>query len=214
MKRLAILLALSTPVVVSACGKGQIDEAPAAKVKDPAPEAKPADKGGEAAAGAAAKLDEAKSTVGFVGAKVTAEHEGSFGTVHGSASFDGTTPTALEVTIPVDTLKIEPEKLQGHLLAPDFFDAEKFPEAKFVATSFKEEAGAGTTHVIEGNLTLHGVTKGISFPATVKVSDAEATGKAEFKINRKDFGIEYPGMPDDLIKDDVLLKLDLVFSRG
>jgi hypothetical protein len=32
---------------------------------------------------------------------------------------------------------------------------------------------------------------------------------AEFVINRKDFGVVYPGMPDDLIKDDVLLKLQL-----
>ena len=32
---------------------------------------------------------------------------------------------------------------------------------------------------------------------------------AEFAINRKDFGVVYPGMPDDLIKDDVLIKLKL-----
>ena len=145
--------------------------------------------------------------------KVTAEHEGSFGTVHGSASFDGNVPTALEITIPVDTLKIDSEKLRTHLLSADFFDAETFPQATFVATAFKEEAGEGTTHVIDGNLTLHGVTKGISFPATVQVTDAVAAGKAEFTINRKDFGIEYPGMPDDLIKDDVLLKLDLAFAH-
>ena len=38
--------------------------------------------------------------------------------------------------------------------------------------------------------------------------------KAEFTINRKDFGILYAGMPDDLIKDDVLLKIDLRIPRS
>jgi hypothetical protein len=33
--------------------------------------------------------------------------------------------------------------------------------------------------------------------------------KSEFAINRKDFNIVYPGKPDDLIKDEVLLKLDI-----
>jgi hypothetical protein len=37
---------------------------------------------------------------------------------------------------------------------------------------------------------------------------------AEFAINRKDFGIVYPGMPDDLIKDDVLLKLHIRANRN
>ena len=39
------------------------------------------------------------------------------------------------------------------------------------------------------------------------------TGKTEFTINRKDFGIVYKGKPDNLIKDDVLLKIALDFKR-
>lgn len=224
MKRLAFLLVLSSPLALGACGEGQIDKAPAAKVKDPAPKADAKADGGAAKAdGGAAKapdapegpkLDMAKSTIGFVGAKVTAEHEGKFAKATGSATIDGDTPTKIELTVPVDTLEIEPPDLHKHLLSPDLFDAEAHPEAKFVSSSIKAEAGEGTTHVVEGDLTLHGVTKTISFPATVQVTDTAATGKAEFKINRKDFGIVYPGMPDDLIKDDVLLKLDLTFTRG
>ena len=44
-------------------------------------------------------------------------------------------------------------------------------------------------------------------------SPSSATGHAEFSINRKDFGIVYAGMADDLIKDDVALKIDLSFTR-
>jgi polyisoprenoid-binding protein YceI len=62
-------------------------------------------------------------------------------------------------------------------------------------------------------LELRGVTKTVSFPANITIDAKTAKGTAEFKINRKDFGIEYPGKPDDLIKDEVLLKIALVFNR-
>ena len=39
-------------------------------------------------------------------------------------------------------------------------------------------------------------------------------GTSEFSINRKDFGMQYPGMADDLIRDEVVIKLDIKGSRG
>jgi polyisoprenoid-binding protein YceI len=62
---------------------------------------------------------------------------------------------------------------------------------------------------VTGNLDLHGVKKSITFPATIKVEGDTVEVSAEFAINRKDFGIVYAGMPDDLIKDDVLMKVKL-----
>jgi polyisoprenoid-binding protein YceI len=62
---------------------------------------------------------------------------------------------------------------------------------------------------LTGNLALHGVTNSISFPAQVQISDAAVTLTAEFAINRKDFNITYPGKPDDLIRDNVVLKLNV-----
>jgi polyisoprenoid-binding protein YceI len=62
-------------------------------------------------------------------------------------------------------------------------------------------------------LTLRGVTKGISFPAAVAVKADEVTAKSEFSINRKDFNINYAGKADDLIKDLVLIKLDIRVPR-
>jgi polyisoprenoid-binding protein YceI len=59
---------------------------------------------------------------------------------------------------------------------------------------------------------MKGQAKKVTFPATLEVSDAGVHGKAEFSINRKDWGIDYPGKPDDLIKDDVALILDLNFK--
>jgi len=151
------------------------------------------------------------STVEFVGAKVSAKHDGSFKAFRGTVNLVGGDPTKSNVNAEIDiaSLSIEPAKLAGHLKTPDFFDAEKFPKAKFTSTSIKAGGENGATHTVSGNLELHGVTKGITFPAKIKVEGDQVSVDAEFAINRKDFSIVYPGMPDDLIKDDVLIKLGI-----
>ena len=87
------------------------------------------------------------------------------------------------------------------------------PEATFSSTSITSGGdGEGITHTVTGDLTLHGVTQSISFPAALQVGPGGARAKAEFTIDRQLFGVSFPGRPDDLIKDDVLIKLELFFS--
>ena len=156
------------------------------------------------------------SQIGFQGAKVTAKHDGSFGTFHGTIQLVDNDPTKAQVKAEIDiaSLAIEPAKLAGHLKAPDFFDVAKFPKAIFTSTSVRANGEKGATHTVTGNLELHGVVKSISFPASIKTSSDAVDVDAEFAINRKDFGIVYPGMPDDLIKEDVLIKLKLHAKKG
>ena len=151
------------------------------------------------------------STLEFTGAKVSAKHEGSFKAFRGTISVVGGDPTKSTVNAEIDiaSLAIDPAKLAGHLKSADFFDAEKFPKGKFVSTAIKAGGENGATHTVSGNLELHGVSKGITFPAKIKLDAEQVSVDAEFAINRKDFSIVYPGMPDDLIKDDVLIKLSL-----
>ncbi|MCX4243545.1 YceI family protein [Paraliomyxa miuraensis] len=231
MRRTFLALTLCSSVSLAAC-QSQLDDKPKAEVKDAKatpdsktdskPDSKTDAKGdapdGKAMAHAStiAKLDKASSSVGFVGAKVTADHEGSFADFDGSLTLgDDGKATGLEITVKVDSLTTDAPDLTKHLLTADFFDAPSFPESKFVSTAITEKAGDnGATHEIEGNLTLHGQTKSITFPAKVEVTDALAKGSAEFKIDRTLWGIVYPGMKDDLIKDEVLLQLNLSFPRG
>ena len=198
----------------------QIDDKPAASVKDgavakagAAPEAK---SGGAkpAVAGKALTVDPAASTIGFVGAKLSDDHEGKFSEFSGEATVDGDDVTALALTVKTPSIDVEPQKLEDHLRSADFFDVEKHPTATFQSTSITQKEDGENTHVIEGTLDLRGVSKTIAFPAKVAVESGRATGKAEFTINRKDFGIVYAGMPDDLIKDEVLLKIDLSFPKA
>jgi len=73
---------------------------------------------------------------------------------------------------------------------------------------------SGAQKTVTGNLDLHGVTKIITFPAEIHIADVAVTVKAEFAINRKDFNINYPGKPNDLIRDNVVIKLDLKATPG
>jgi polyisoprenoid-binding protein YceI len=161
------------------------------------------------ASGVPHPFDQATSKVQWTGAKVTAKHEGSFDTFKGTVNLVDNAPEKSSVTVDIDTasLRTTPEKLVGHLKSADFFDVTKFPKATFTSTKIDKGGDKGATHTVTGNLTLHGVTKSITFPATVKL-DGDGVGvNAEFAINRKDFGLVYPGMPDDLIREDVVLRL-------
>ena len=151
------------------------------------------------------------SKLGFVGAKLSAQHEGSFAAFRGSVALVDADPTASTVSVEIDvaSLTVEPAKLAHHLLTADLLDAQKFPKARFTSTAIKTGGANGATHTVTGNLELHGVTRAVTFPATIAIAADTLSVAAEFAINRKDFGIVYPGMPDDLIKDDVLIKLAL-----
>ncbi len=181
------------------------DKAPDAVVQDAAPEPEPAP---EPVAATTYQLSEG-SKIEFVGAKVTGSHDGGFKSFDGTVTVAGGTPEGSSVNVTIDTTSLwsDNEKLTGHLKSADFFDVETYPTATFKSTAIT--ANDEGTHTLTGNLNLHGVTKQISFPASIQVDDAGFTATAEFSLNRMDFNIKYPGKPDDLIRDEVLIKLDL-----
>jgi len=156
-------------------------------------------------------VNPSNSKVEFVGAKVTASHPGGFTDFSGKVELgDPIEKSQIEVTIQTASLYADKSKLSKHLKSADFFDVAQFPTATFRSTEIKKD---GEGHTITGDLTLHGVTKRISFPATVAVTGATLSANAEFSINRQDFGINYPGMRDDLIRDLVVIKLSLNLPR-
>jgi polyisoprenoid-binding protein YceI len=167
------------------------------------------DPGSEADASLA--INPSNSKVEFVGAKVTASHPGGFTDFMGKIDLgDPIEKSQIEVTIQTASLYADKEKLTKHLKSPDFFDVGNFPTATFRSTEIKKDADG---YAISGDLTLHGVTKRISFPATIKATRSEVNATAEFSINRHDYGISYPGMRDDLIRDLVVIKLSLKLPR-
>jgi polyisoprenoid-binding protein YceI len=205
-------LLLIAGLMVVGCKNPGAEVAPA-KVEpatDSKAEAAPTGEPDEASSGSLA-INPSNSKIEFVGAKVTASHDGGFTQFSGKVDLgDPIEASSIELTIQTESLFADKEKLTKHLKSPDFFDVAKFPTATFRSTEIKKD---GEGHTISGDLTLHGVTKRISFPATVSVTDSQVNANAEFSINRQDFGIAYAGMKDDLIRDLVVIKLSLNLPR-
>jgi polyisoprenoid-binding protein YceI len=160
-------------------------------------------------------VDVTKSSVDAVAAKITAQHPIKFPEFSGKVGVDGDAVKSVSFEVKIATLVADAEKLTEHLKKADFLDVEKFPTATFTSTEIKAGSDqAGATHTVTGDFTIHGVTKRISFPATLAVTPTEVTANSEFVLNRQDFGITYPGKPDDLIQDNVRLTIQFVAPRA
>ena len=152
------------------------------------------------------------SSITWVGSKVTGTHDGGFN------NFEGTITVAdsmesLRGTITIDTTSIwsDANGLTEHLKTPDFFDVESHPTATFEITGVST---AGTGHEVTGNLTMKGISKSITFPATLSQSGDTISAQAEFVIKRFDWSIEYKGKADDLIRDEVVINFDLQATKA
>jgi polyisoprenoid-binding protein YceI len=150
-----------------------------------------------------------ESSIGFVGSKVTGSHDGGFNTFEGEILLAGGDPTKSSVNITIDTTSIwsDNDRLTDHLKSPDFFEVETYPTATFTSTEIVQESDA---YRITGNLTLHGITKSVSFPAGITIEEGRVTATAEFAIKRFEYDMKFKGKADDLIRDDVVIKLNVV----
>jgi len=152
------------------------------------------------------KLTGENTTVKFIGSKKDGKHEGSFKKIAGTITSDGdAAKTQVQVAIDIDSITSDTPKLTAHLKSPDFFDAKRFAEAKFVSKGIKAE---GYGHLVNGELTMHGVTHPISFPAKVIEANGGKTISCEFDLNRQEWGISYgKGKVDDLVKMTIEVKV-------
>ena len=214
MKSCSLMLAFSLLLLAPGC-KSEIDNKPAAEVSETsATSATEATTTQSAGPTSSAPVIKEKSKIEFVGAKVTRDHHGQFNNFDGSIEYAGTQPSRISFDIDLNSVVTDTEKLTGHLKSPDFFDVAKYPKATFTSTSIAAApAGSpnGTTHILKGTLDLHGTKKDVEIPVIATQTADGVNAKSEFTINRHDWGISYRGAADDLIKDDVLIKLDLSF---
>jgi polyisoprenoid-binding protein YceI len=215
MKHSNLFLALSLAVLLPACQKSEIADKPAAEVSDTAVTASAPDTAAQPAANAVrGDVIKEKSSINFVGAKVTRDHKGKFKNFDGAIEYVAGKPERISFDIDVASLETDEPKLDAHLKTADFFDVAKYPKATFTSTSLTAApAGeaSGATHVLTGTLDLHGVQKEVRIPVKAQQTAEGVHATSEFTINRHDWGISYRGMADDLIKDNVLIRLDLYF---
>jgi len=121
-------------------------------------------------------------------------------------TFSGTLVTSNDITqssvtaeIDLSSFDTNNEQRDNHIRSKDFFEVETYPTLTFRSAGIRAD---GESHVIDGELTLHGVTK--SVPLAVEINgfgpDAYGGYRAGFSattvINRNDFGVDIK-MPMD-----------------
>lgn len=145
--------------------------------------------------------------------------QGEFTKVTGTVQLDDQDISKSSVTASIDVASID-TRAQGRdndLKSEHFFDVAKYPTLTFQSTKIWK-TGEGTAKM-SGNLTLHGVTKEVTFDVSGPSKAIQAMGgtrrgaSATTKINRQDFGLTYlsnklPG-GDEMIGDDVTITLDI-----
>lgn len=122
---------------------------------------------------------------------------GKFNATKGTIVLDRKAKTgSMEITIDTNSLDFGHDKLNAHAKGADMFDVEKFPEAKYVGKAIRFNGDVPAS--VEGDLTLHGVTRPVTLTINkfkcimhpmLKREVCGADASAEFK--RTDFGISY-----------------------
>ncbi len=144
---------------------------------------------------------------------------GSFNIFTASAETEGEDFTKAKVsfTADVNSISTNNEQRDAHLKAADFFDAEKFPEIKFVATK-AENVDSDGSYEMYGDLTIRDVTKNVKLSVEFGgvVKDPYGNTKAGFtingKINRKDFGLTWSAVTEAggvVVSDEVRIAAEI-----
>lgn len=143
---------------------------------------------------------------------------GSFSGTTGTLEFDDRdwSSAHLSVQIPIATLDLGDADWQEKILDRTFFDAEKFPEARFVSTRV-EPTGENTAQVT-GDLTLHGVTRPVTLAVTLNALKRHpltlkktAGFSATATLSRKEFGMT---AWKSVVGDEVRLIVEAEALRG
>lgn len=150
--------------------------------------------------------------------------KGQFTAVSGVLSLDENdiANSRIEASIDAASIDTRDEQRDAHLKSADFFDAEKYPKLSFQSGSITR-TGDGELS-IEGDLTIHGVTRKVVFRAEGPSAAAKDPWgntriglSATAKINRKDFGLTWNAALETggiLVGEEVTITLDVQFVKA
>lgn len=163
-------------------------------------------------------IDPSHSEVGFVArhAMVT-KVRGYFRTVEGTITVEGDfASSSATATMAVDSIDSGNADRDGHLKSADFFDAESFPEITFTSTGIRDINAE--EFVLDGNLTIKGVTKPVSLEVEFNGAATDPFGNerigfsAETDVDREDWGLTWNAALETggvLVSKKIKLTLDI-----
>ncbi len=139
--------------------------------------------------------------------------KGTFGQYKAEIEFDPDVPeqTAVRVLLNMNSAATGTADADEALKSAEFFNPAQFPVAQYVARG-AQALGSGK-YVLNGRLTLKGVTKPVSLPFLIDIKSGTARVSAETKINRLDFGVGQETMAGLAVDNDVKLTIELTAVR-
>ena len=123
-------------------------------------------------------------TIKFAGSKA----EGTFTGLAGALAYNPVDlgSASMRVTVDATTIKTGNSLKDRHARGESWFDVAKYPKIYFQSTAFTR---VGTGYAVRGDLTLHGVKKPVTIPFQFSQQGDKGVFTGQFKVNRKDFGI-------------------------
>jgi polyisoprenoid-binding protein YceI len=141
------------------------------------------------------RIDPSHSYVGFeVKHLGISTFRGRFTDVEGVVRTDAGEVRTIDGVVRLASVLTTDERLDGHLRSPDFFDVESHPEGRFVSTRI---ASDGDALVVEGDLTLRGITRPVRLEAALEgwgvdpAAGERISLQARGSIDRTEFGISW-----------------------
>lgn len=111
------------------------------------------------------------------------------------SSKDDFSDAQINFTADIDSINTNNEQRDGHLKSDVFFDSALYPKVSFQSASFDKISD--DNYKLNGNLTMHGITKPVTLSAELGGASNDMYGQSKIgfeisgKINRKDFGLEW-----------------------
>ena len=123
--------------------------------------------------------------------------------------------SSAEASVELESVDTHDERRDAHLRSADFFDVEKYPLMRYRSTAVRPD---GDTFVVDGDLSLHGVTRPVPLRVELNGVNPDPWGgtragfSATGEINRRDFGIDI-AMPLDgggvVVGDRVTISIEV-----
>ena len=163
--------------------------------------------------------DTAKTTLSWLGEKVTGQHIGTIKLQSGWINWQDNKIVSGDFKIDMASIKESNRNamLEKHLRSDDFFSVEKFPTAELVLTgSDSFEKG---TAVVRGTLTIKGITNSIEFKSNVQKKDDGLWFYSNITVDRTKYNIKYgsgsffDNLGDKVIYDEFKLKVALFVKK-
>lgn len=165
------------------------------------------------------KVDVTKSTIKWKGYKPTGSHEGIILLQSGNIELEDSKIVGGSFTVDMTSIKDADgsERLEGHLKSEDFFEVETFATSTFKISKVTNEAGKT---LVTGIMTIKGISKEITFPATVNSTEDSVTLTSEtFQINRAEFNVKYKSksffndLKEKFVNDEFDLQVTIVAKK-